>query len=184
MLFRSLDLSALTTLLNNRHQMTHHPVDQSLRGGSQTRGTLFDSYDPILVALQSTIKREVGGRLKSLTVDPGHPFRARNTGTIGFAGSWSVRLRSQGFHINHMHPQGWLSSALHIDLPPEVGSGDAGALAFGIPDAVLGLDLSARRIVKPKAGQLVIFPSYFWHGTMPFESKHDRLTVAFDALPS
>ena len=178
------DLPTLTALLNARHQTTQHPADQSLRGGSQTRGRLFDSADPMLVALQVTIKREVEARLGQLPDDATHPFLARNTRAIQFVGSWSVRLRSQGFHISHMHPEGWLSSALYIDLPPEVGRSDAGALAFGIPDAALNLDLGPRRIVRPKAGQLVVFPSYFWHGTMPFESAADRLTVAFDALPA
>lgn len=178
-----LDLPALTALLNARHQTTQHPADQSLRGGSQTRGRLFDNSDPLLVTLQAMIKREVEARLRQLPVDETHPFLARRTGAIQFVGSWSVRLHSQGHHISHMHPEGWLSSALYIDLPPEVGSSDAGALAFGIPDAALGLDLGPRRIVRPKPGQLVVFPSYFWHGTTSFESDADRLTVAFDALP-
>jgi hypothetical protein len=30
---------------------------------------------------------------------------------------------------------------------------------------------------------LVLFPSYFWHGTVPFASEQARLTVAFDVLP-
>jgi hypothetical protein len=30
----------------------------------------------------------------------------------------------------------------------------------------------------------VLFPSYFWHGTLPFESDQPRMTVAFDALPA
>ena len=30
---------------------------------------------------------------------------------------------------------------------------------------------------------LVLFPSYFWHGTVPFVSDQPRLTVAFDAVP-
>ncbi len=30
---------------------------------------------------------------------------------------------------------------------------------------------------------LVLFPSYFWHGTVPFSSTQTRLTVAFDAVP-
>ncbi len=179
-----LNLRTLAMQINGRHQATQHPADQSLRGGSQTRGRLFDATDPLLVGLQATILREVEARLLSLPADTTHPFLARNTGAIQFVGSWSVRLRSQGFHINHMHPEGWLSSALYIDLPPEVGTGEAGALAFGIPDAALGLDLGPRRIMKPKVGQLVVFPSYFWHGTMPFESTADRLTVAFDALPA
>jgi hypothetical protein len=56
-------------------------------------------------------------------------------------------------------------------------------LAFGIPDSALGLELSPRRIEPPQVGRLLIFPSYFWHGTIPFESEQQRLTVAFDALP-
>ena len=179
-----LNLPALKTLLNARHQTTQHPADQSLRGGSQTRGQLFDNTDILLFNLHTSIKREVEARLAQLRPDPTHPFLARRSRAIQFVGSWSIRLRSQGFHISHMHPEGWLSSALYIDLPPEVGSGNAGALAFGVPDAALRLDLPPRRVVQPEAGQLVIFPSYFWHGTIPFESASERLTVAFDAIPA
>ena len=77
-----------------------------------------------------------------------------------------------------------MSSALYVSLPPEVERGEGGALAFGVPDAALGLDLPPRRVEHPKVGRLVLFPSYFWHGTMPFESAEPRLTVAFDALPA
>ena len=74
---------------------------------------------------------------------PNHPFLGRNTGGIRFAGSWSVRLRSGGFHISHIHHTGWMSSALYVSLPPEVANasqvGGAGSLAFGVPDQALGL---------------------------------------------
>ena len=30
---------------------------------------------------------------------------------------------------------------------------------------------------------MLIFPSYFWHGTIPFESGEDRIGVAFDVEP-
>jgi Putative 2OG-Fe(II) oxygenase/Tetratricopeptide repeat len=179
-----LDIPGLATALKTRHRTMQHPADQSLRGGSQTRGRLFDDPDPLFAALQGMIKREVVARLAQLPADATHPFLARRTRAIQYVGSWSVRLRSQGFHISHMHPEGWLSSALYIDLPPEIGNGDAGALAFGVTDAALSITLGPRRIVRPRAGQLVIFPSYLWHGTVPFESASDRLTVAFDALPA
>jgi hypothetical protein len=29
----------------------------------------------------------------------------------------------------------------------------------------------------------VLFPSYMWHGTVPFESFQSRITVAFDIVP-
>jgi tetratricopeptide (TPR) repeat protein len=170
--------------LTGMHQMQAHPAEQSLRGGTQSRGTLFDKKPPVLRALAQAIKAQVTEVLAALPNDPSHPFLSRKASTIGFSGSWSVRLANEGFHINHIHPEGWLSSACYISLPPEIGSSDAGALTFGVPDASLGLTLSARRIEIPKAGRLVIFPSYLWHGTLPFVSDTPRLTVAFDALPA
>jgi protein involved in temperature-dependent protein secretion len=175
---------ALGENLKRRHRAFTAPGDQSLRGGTQTRGILFNSPSPDIQHLKHVIVAAAGVMLAQLPKDPTHPFLSRNTGNIDFVGSWSVRLRSQGFHISHMHPEGWLSSALYIDLPPEVdGNGDAGALGFGVPDTALNLNFEPRRIVRPKVGQLVIFPSYLWHGTLPFESAQDRLTVAFDAIP-
>lgn len=179
----AIDWRALARVLDARHDLTQHPAEQSLRGGTQTRGALFARRDPAIMALAATIKRAVEARIAALPADPSHPFLGRRRGRIEFSGSWSVRLRSAGFHISHIHPQGWLSSACYVALPTEMGVGDAGALTFGVPDAALGLDLPPRRIVRPRVGQLVVFPSYLWHGTIPFESPQARLTVAFDALP-
>ena len=180
-----LDLPRIADALTCLHTTTAHPAEQSLRGGTQTRGDLFDKTTPEICDLRCEIDRAVTSFVGALPENPQHPFLRRNTRAVHYAGSWSVRLQSNGFHINHIHPAGWLSSACYIDLPPGVGQGDdTGALAFGMPDAELGLDLLPRRIVRPKVGQLVLFPSYFWHGTIPFESTMPRLTVAFDALPA
>lgn len=173
----------LAARLTELHTMREHPADQSLRGGTQTRGKLFDRKDPLIGRLAAQVRSGVLNRLRQLPDDPAHPFLSRNTRAIAFDGSWSVRLRSEGFHVSHIHQNGWISSALYVSLPPEVGQGEAGALAFGVPDAALGLDLPPRRVERPKVGRLVIFPSYLWHGTLPFESEQPRLTVAFDALP-
>ncbi len=179
-------LGDLAATLTRLHVTTLHPADQSLRGGTQTRGNLFDRADPVIAALVHAVQAATTVQLQALPRDRSHPFLRRNTGRTTFAGSWSVRLRSEGFHVSHVHPSGWLSSALYIDVPPEIGaagSGDAGKLLFGVPDAALGLDLPPRRIETPQPGKLVLFPSYFWHGTAPFESASPRLTVAFDAVP-
>jgi len=74
---------------------------------------------------------------------------------------------------------GWLSSALYIVLPPDLGQDDAGWLTLGEPQAQLGLDLPPFRIVEPKPGRLALFPSWMWHGTRPF-GEGERMTVAFD----
>ena len=179
------DLAALATTVESLHLTAEHPAEQSLRGGTQTRGNIFDKRKPDIRGFATQVRAAVESRLAGLAQDEAHPFLSRNSGTIDFAGSWSVRLRSSGFHTNHIHQMGWLSSAFYVSLPAEVGaSSDAGALTFGVPDAAYGLDLAPRRIERPRAGRLVIFPSYFWHGTVPFESQSPRLTMAFDAVPA
>src|SRR5258707_7581608 len=59
---------------------------------------------------------------------PGRPTLIEQRSPILFNGSWSVRLTGGGRHIDHLHPAGWLSSALYISLPSEDerGAGEAG----------------------------------------------------------
>jgi hypothetical protein len=61
------------------------------------------------------------------------------------------------------------------------GESRAAWLKFGEPG--LRLALPPEHFVRPEAGMLVLFPSYFWHGTVPFTTGGDRLTAAFDVLP-
>ena len=182
------ELAELDSALTAMHLTLAPPGEQSLRQGTQTRGNLFDRRAPAIRALADRIGRAIDAQLATLPNDPSHPFLARNTGAADYAGAWSVRLGSSGHHVAHIHPEGWLSSALHVSVPPEIASDTAempaGALTFGVPDAALGLSLSPRRIERPTAGRLVLFPSFFWHGTVPFESDRPRLTVAFDARPA
>jgi tetratricopeptide (TPR) repeat protein len=181
---RGVFLSDLKSVLEQRHVMLNAPPEQTLRGGTQTRGELFATTEPVLIAFRDALRATAEACLSGLSHQPGHPFLGRLTGKAKLAGSWSVQLQGQGFHVNHIHPQGWLSSAFYVALPPEVGVyGDAGKLTFGVPDAALGLQLSPRHVVTPVPGRLAIFPSYAWHGTVPFTSAVPRLTAAFDALP-
>ncbi|MFX8381746.1 putative 2OG-Fe(II) oxygenase [Acinetobacter baumannii] len=43
--------------------------------------------------------------------------------------------------------------------------------------------LEAEHYVKPERGMLVLFPSYMWHGTVPFEGDDRRMTIALDVVP-
>jgi hypothetical protein len=84
-----------------------------------------------------------------------------------------------------VHPRGWISSACYIELPDSTADlrSEEGVLTFGEPGIVTTPLLAAEYSVRPREGMLVLFPSYFWHGTVPFHSQQARLTVAFDAVP-
>ena len=102
-----------------------------------------------------------------------------------YAGSWSSRLRDCGFHTNHVHPKGWISSAYYIAVPDAVEDAAAkqGWIKFGEPAFDARFKDPVRRAVKPAPGTLVLFPSYMWHGTVPFHSESARTTIAFDVVP-
>lgn len=176
------ELDRLTSVLRGLHRSRAHPVGQSLRGGTQTRGALFDRREAEIVALRDRIRTAVAEFSAKLPArDDRHPLLRHRDSSLGFSGSWSVRLRSSGFHINHIHPLGVLSSACYISLPPSIGSNGSrdGWLEVGSPPAELGLPLGPLASIEPRPGRLALFPSYMFHGTRPF-ADGERLTVAFD----
>lgn len=180
-------LETLGGLLDGLHQARREPMRQSLRGGSQTPGRLFGRPEPLLAQTRDALLRAVRAWIARLPDDPTHPFLARKAATARIAGSWSVKLWSAGSHANHIHSEGWASSAYYVRLPPAVTASDgddAGCIQFGQPPAELGLDLPPRRTIRPMPGHLALFPSYLWHGTVPFEDVAPRMTIAFDMLPA
>jgi tetratricopeptide (TPR) repeat protein len=174
-------LDELAETLRQLHTLSGQPLEQSLRGGTQTDGNLFQRIDPIIVQLRETIRTTVAEHVAHFPqADERHPLLAPKRDEIRFEGAWSVRLRGNGYHTNHVHPVGWISSALYIVLPPDIGADGAGILTLGEPKAAgFPIDLQPFRTVEPKPGRLVLFPSYTWHGTRPF-SDGERLSIAFD----
>ncbi|MES1200623.1 MAG: putative 2OG-Fe(II) oxygenase [Pseudomonadota bacterium] len=171
----------LAAALRGLHKAERHPLAQSLRGGTQTDRNL-PLADPLIAAFFDQAKQAVADYVSALHDSDPHPVDARKSADFLFSGTWSVRLQPNGFHVNHVHPAGWLSSAYYADLPAEIGaSTQAGWLKFGEP-AIPILGCGPEKLVQPKIGRLVLFPSYMWHGTVPFSSG-DRLTIAFDAIP-
>lgn len=176
-------LDRLAGLLRSLHVATGENLDQSVRGGTQTDGPLLSRIEPEIRALRTAIVGAVEEHRAGLpAIDPKHPLLGeRRDRRIRFSGSWSVRLHDAGRHVSHVHPLGWVSSALYIALPDHQRSDDprAGWLRLGEPPDELGLGLGPTRLIEPKPGRLVLFPSWMWHGTVPFPTG-ERLTVAFD----
>ena len=164
------------------HTMTTAPLEQTLRGGTQTQGLLFLRKLKAIEQVREQIAEAVGSYVREMEASTDHPLLSRKQDTWSFTHSWSCKLRSSGFHTNHVHPMGWISSAYYVSLPSELDD-KHGWLKFGETNLGLGEDDRPEHFVKPEIGKLALFPSYFWHGTVPFESAADRLTIAFDVVP-
>lgn len=173
-------IEELADLLRALHTGNGQPLDQSVRGGSQTDGNLLARAEPQIRRLRTALLDAVHQYVAGLSrPEPGHPLLLANRDDIRIAGSWSVRLSGRGFHADHVHWQGWISSAFYVVVPdPEPGVAESGWLAFGECRDLLP-DFPAFRTVEPKPGILALFPSTLWHGTRPF-GNGERMTVAYD----
>lgn len=176
--------AALLEALTARHKFASHPFDQSLRNGSQTVGNLVTDPDPAIQAVLAAFQAPIDDYRQAMGTNPAHPLSARNRGVTRFSGAWSVQLRREGFHVNHFHSQGWISSAYYVSVPKEVedASKMSGWIKFGetrfpVPGA------TPEVFMPPRAGRLVLFPSYMWHGTNPIHGTEARTAIAFDAVP-
>ncbi|MEL6366221.1 MAG: putative 2OG-Fe(II) oxygenase, partial [Pseudomonadota bacterium] len=73
------------------------------------------------------------------------------------------------------------SSAYYVRLPdeiPDAASGE-GWLYLGAPPMPTNPAIEPL-LIEPRAGSLILFPSYLWHGVRPFRSETPRVTAAFD----
>ena len=88
----------------------------------------------------------------------------------------------------HTHPNSHWSGVLYVQQPTEV-EGYSGMIEFINPNQEgrdlanlipqRGFDPIMR--IRPKSGQLVIFPSYLLHSVYPNNSDTDRITIAFNS---
>ncbi|WP_187300538.1 putative 2OG-Fe(II) oxygenase [Mizugakiibacter sediminis] len=177
-------LADLAASLRRLHVTRAHPLDQSLRHGSQTTHDLARADDPAIRAFFAAIDGPIREHIAALGAGD-DPVRARRRDGYRLNGSWSVQLRPGGYHTDHIHELGWLSSACYIDLPPGMGERDReGWLRFGKPGLPTSPALEAEHYARPEPGLLALFPSYMWHGTQPFGGTRTRLTIAFDVVPA
>jgi tetratricopeptide (TPR) repeat protein len=178
-------LAELVADLERAHTLRAHPIGNSLREGSQIQLAPQDSPFASIRAFPQAIDGPIRRYMQAIGIG-GDPMRKRNTGRYAISGIWSVRLRPHGFHVNHYHPEGWISSACYLQLPRAVErAGGEGWLQFGEPAFPTNPIMEPEYFVKPSPGLLALFPSYMWHGTVPFSGSPEdrRLTIAFDVVP-
>ncbi|MEE2567769.1 tetratricopeptide repeat protein [Hyphobacterium marinum] len=173
----------LEAVIAKLHTTKAQPLEQTLYGGTQSPGRLWNEKDPVIAALADSLLEAADRFVAGLPHDPAHPFLRRKSNRLKLTGAWSVRLRSGGGHVDHVHPAGWISACYYVAVPQSVLDGErAGWLRLGA-SGVRGLDMAAERYLKPEPGRVIFFPSYMWHGVEPFAGDTLRVTAPFDLVP-
>ena len=101
--------------------------------------------------------------------------------------AWANVLGGTGYQEAHIHGNAWLSGVYYVHLPKEIHPGNeskAGWIEFGPPEHNFTLpDRRRSHWFTPEEGKAILFPSYFYHRTLPTRGTDDRIAIAFDVIP-
>ena len=158
------------------------PAHRSTKGGFQLPNHLniFERKSNRIAELETVICRELD-RYYSTFGDKPYALFDRWPEDKKLNG-WHVILKRQGYQAAHIHPSGWVSGVVYLQVTPDLGINE-GALELSY-NGELYADASSPRICHvPSVGDIVLFPSSLHHRTLPFTTDTERVVIAFDLLP-
>ncbi|MGY0505480.1 putative 2OG-Fe(II) oxygenase [Luteimonas sp. e5] len=180
----SLDLGVLREAILAHPALRWEPAGRSTRLGQQSVMLDLAPESPFF-AYAELVTGFVANRIAHVRTDPvltTHPW-ARSAPQRWRIQSWATVLHEGGHQSPHIHPAGWLSGVFYVDAGNACASQD-GDLVFGHPPSSMQLDIApCEHVHHPRSGQLVSFPSYFFHHTRPYHGTRPRISLAFDAIP-
>lgn len=186
--FGSMDeLNAALAGWIRQHPTLHAaPAAFSVHRGLSTGELLAGDKGPIR-AFERMVRSAVEDYQKGLPEDADHPFIA-NRPRRWHLTMWAIIIEAEGFQVPHIHPSGWLSGVYYVTLPEAVrteGERCAGWIEFGEPYSDIAHSVQPElKPFQPEEGLLLLFPSYFYHRTLPFASDRQRISISFDVVPA
>lgn len=159
--------------------------DKVVRGGSELSHLLTNPQGPIK-ELTAMIQAQGAAYLDAIPKGTNHPFLSHRPRGWRLDG-WGTILEKRGHQLAHNHANAWLSGVYYVQVPRSIQNGEnapAGWIEFGRPpDAYPGAREPKLTLVQPEEGKMLLFPSYMWHRTFPFEEDARRITIAIDFEP-
>ena len=169
----------------NEHPRRAPELDASgwaIRGGTAIR-KLFSDPDPVIRDFEQMLRKSIENKIFSLPNDNSHPFLIGKPKDYQI-NCWANILEAGDYQSNHIHDRGWMSGVYYVSIP-EIDNeepSNAGWIEFNRA----GYDLphfggeNSIETIQPQPGLLIFFPSYVWHGTIPFKGAENRVSISFD----
>ena len=172
---------ALGRELRSHASLTFEPEGLVTKKGRQS-GDLAEANTPALAAMSMIAETAMEGFLDNLEAqDSSHPF-VRAKPKAWSLTLWGTILDPGGAVEPHIHAPNWLSGVYYPGFSRSGENPDEGAFAIGTLPQTLGGG-GTTRIIHPRSGLMILFPSFLWHGTLPFGGDQQRISFAFDAVP-
>ena len=155
-------------------------IKKSNHQGWHSDTDLMTRTEPGLSNLAKFIQKAINSASKAIAPDF-DPSQHRLT-----AEGWININPQHAYNVPHTHYGYVWSGCYYVTVPP-VEDGPSGCIEFLPPHyvpgeyRVLGASCYNNRItMRPKAGDLLLFPSYLTHWVYPNDADEDRITIAFN----
>lgn len=168
------------------------PDQQWERSGSTTKGGTQTAYfgpesPQVLHDFEAELRQALQVFLAALPADAEDPWLLAKPADWDLR-IWGTLLDDEGHQASHMHPAGWLSGVYYVQVPAGTQPDDAvqaGWIEFGRPGYDLPTPFTPEtRRICPEPGLLVLFPSHYFHATVPTRGGDRRISIAFDLVPN
>ena len=177
--------AALAEAVSTHPSIAYEPKDYSTKKGYHT-GEIANEESGSIHELLNWIRAEIDAVIAESRATRDDAF-ARNAPAAYRLNAWGVVMEDQGHQSSHIHRDAWLSGVYYIKVPASVTETDpdhAGWIEFGTPhDYPKRKTTSDITLIRPRPGKAILFPSYFYHRTIPLRSTDTRICIAFDAIP-
>ena len=102
--------------------------------------------------------------------------------------AWGTRTQDLMPQEHHIHQHAWLSGVYYARVPDGIGKDQAelgGCIEFArflqYSDRPVQTEAA---VLAPRPGMILLFPAYFPHRVLPFQSDEVRISVAFNLVPT
>jgi tetratricopeptide (TPR) repeat protein len=182
---KDFNASLSAELLANKNLSAAHSL-QATRGDSVWIEDLHIFGGPLAKELFAEFRLAVADYVAQRELFADDPMIVHRLGRVRLNG-WATLVHCDGHQNWHIHPDGWISGVYYVDLPNRLSAdrGSEGDIEFGLypfENKMMDFDSYCWRI-KPEAGRLLLFPSYYAHRTWPTKVSDWRLSIAFDVVP-
>lgn len=177
---------ALETAVLSHSSLRLDPNHRSCHFADQTDDIFQDSAEPF-ATLERMIRAAAAQYRRKFDPGAAQTFLANPVPQTELIG-WATVMRAQGHQSAHIHPTSWLSGVYYVRVPDLVKRGDnshKGWIEFGQPPDHYPITKEPEiTFIEPVEGKLILFPSYLYHRTVPYEDDALRISIAFDFDPT
>ena len=165
-------LGDLVDVVKNTESLIWNRAGKPTRCGLQSHEILKGSESNAIKDL--CIRLDTAAREYMETKPLLQKIRDQKRGNPELSG-WCVVLKKGGYQKRHIHPDSLVSGVIYIKLPTESADEQKkeGNLVF---------PSNNMKMVTPKEGMAVLFPSYLPHETVPISSDDERICIAFNLI--